>query len=196
MESVATAKKETANIPDYLIYEWVGDIPVYYRNYQKVLSGELKLSDVVGYGELQWVYVNILGNYLKDALGKDWWVLIGEGGLHLEKNRNSSLDLAIYPRSAINLQNLQIKYLDHPPEVIIEIDTKADLEIMLKMDYINAKTQQLLDFGVQQLVWLFTNTRKVLVARPGQAWLTVNWSDEIEVLGHAFKIEEVIAAAG
>ena len=37
-----------------------------------------------------------------------------------------------------------------------------------------------------------TDTRKVLDARPGRAWQTVNWSDELEIMGHSFTIENII----
>ncbi|MEZ4963558.1 MAG: hypothetical protein R2830_27290 [Saprospiraceae bacterium] len=49
-----------------------------------------------------------------------------------------------------------------------------------------------MDFGVQELIWIFTQVEKVMIARPNQPWLTVDWTDEIEVLGHRFTIQQVI----
>jgi hypothetical protein len=50
----------------------------------------------------------------------------------------------------------------------------------------------LLDFGVEEVIWIFSRLEKVMVARPRQPWLTVGWKDEIEVMGQRFTLQQLI----
>ncbi len=47
-----------------LIYEKKNGKPIYYRNYKKVLSGELPLEAVMGSGYLQWRIIEIVLAFL------------------------------------------------------------------------------------------------------------------------------------
>jgi len=190
----APAKKKPAEIPEYLIYEWLDGIPVYYRGYKKVLSGDQKFEEIMAYGNLQWLLLTILKDYLQPFLGKNFILMSGEGGLHVKYKSNPSLDFAIVSRKGVSLKNAQNKYLTNPPEVVIEVDTKADFESLpLSVGgYYLSKTQALLDFGVKEVIWVYTEPQKVVVARPNQPWETVNWADEIEILGHRFSIQKAI----
>ncbi len=42
-----------AEVPEYLVYERLNGMPVYYRNYKLVLDNKLKPEDIIGYGELR-----------------------------------------------------------------------------------------------------------------------------------------------
>ncbi|NJK82921.1 MAG: hypothetical protein HC912_03010 [Saprospiraceae bacterium] len=75
------------------------------------------------------------------------------------------------------------------------MDTKADPDTFSKTSYYMPKTQMLLDFGVEQVLWLYTDTEKVMVAQPNQPWWIVNWTNEIEVLGQKFTIQQIIRDA-
>jgi hypothetical protein len=65
----------------------------------------------------------------------------------------------------------------------------ADPDIFEYSTYYTPKTQLLLDFGVEQVFWIFTDSQKVMVAQLHQPWIIVNWTDEVEVLGHRFSIQ-------
>jgi hypothetical protein len=66
------------------------------------------------------------------------------------------------------------------------VDTKANLEEMPDpMDYFHTKTDQLLDFGVKQVLWIFTKTKKFMLAVPGKRWETGNWEEEVLLLDKA-----------
>jgi Uma2 family endonuclease len=182
-------------VPDYLIYEELNGIPVYYRGYKEVINQGKKLEDITGYGALQWYLLTIISDFLKVAISKKYFVLVGEGGLHLEQKNNLSLDVSIYLRNQLSFEKLENKYLDTPPKVVIEIDTKADPDIFNYSNYFAPKTQALLDFGVEQVIWVYTNPKKVTIAQPTGPWLTVNWTDEITVLGQTFTIQKIIDEA-
>jgi len=51
--------------------------------------------------------------------------------------------------------------------------------------YYQKKTDQLLDFGVEKVIWIFTDTRKVMVAEPDQNWQISPWGREIQILDDA-----------
>ena len=146
----------------------------------------------MGYGELQWFILNTLGDYLKAQLPKTYKVLTGEGGLHLGHKKNLSLDMSIFLKKQLSYKTLKNKYTKKIPQVVIEVDTKADPDIFKKSNYYTVKTQQLLDFGVPMVVWLFTDSEKVTVATNNSPWLTFNWTDEITILDHTFSIQKVL----
>ena len=77
------------------------------------------------------------------------------------------------------------------------MDTKADFVAypFAQGDYYLGKTKILLEFGVKEVVWIFTNEEKVMVARPNQPWFMVDWKDEIEIMGHRFTINQVIESS-
>ena len=184
-----------AKVPESLVYERFNGHTIYYHGYKKVLAENLNPESIMGYGELQVLILNLLAEYLRETLGRSFWVLVGETGLHLALNENLSLDLVVYPRTAISLNTSRNRYLQNPPLMVLEVDTKADAEILKHMDYYHEKTQRMLDFGVEQVVWLYTSTRKVMVARPNRPWLTVNWTDEIEILERPVIIQRVLEEA-
>lgn len=64
------------------------------------------------------------------------------------------------------------------------------------MDYVHKKTKKLLEKGVQKVIWIFTQTQRVLIAE-GQDWLNVDWHRDIELLdGHTFNIGKALEDAG
>ena len=78
------------------------------------------------------------------------------------------------------------KYLGFPPEVVIEVDIKAELEtadgLKDSLGYVDKKTKELFNFGVKKVIWVLTDTEKVVVAEASQPWTFVDWSQDILVL--------------
>lgn len=179
-------------VPDYLIYELLDGIPLFYAGYEQVLKKQKTLEDIKGYGSLQWVLLTLIADSLRPRLDEQFILLQGEGGLHLSPRTNLSLDLAIYDRSQLAFDKLQNKYFDFPPKVIIEVDTKAHAPEFVIPNYYQVKTQRLLDFGVEQIIWVFTTPRKITVAQNKGPWLTVNWNDDIKVMGHTLNLQSLV----
>lgn len=186
--------EEVIAIPSELVYEELNGIPVYYRGYKAVMKGEKQLEEIVGYGGLQVLLLNLLADHFRVIL-KEYRVLVGEGGLYAGHKKNLALDLCIYPKAQFKFKDLKNQYLDIPPKIVIEVDTKADPDIFQYSTYYPPKTQLLLDFGVEQVLWIFTDAEKIMVAQQHQPWLIVNWKDEVEVLGHRFSVQGIIEAA-
>ena len=192
----ATPLKKPTPVPDYLIYEIIDGIPLYYAGYEQVLKNKKTLEDIMGYGSLQWVLLTLIADKLRPLIGERYRVLQGEGGLHLSSRLNFSLDLAIFEQSHLSFERLQNKYFDIPPKVIVEVDTKAHLPEFTIPNYYQRKTQRLLEFGVEQVVWVFTDPRKITTARNDGPWLTVNWHDDVEVMGHRVNLQALVDQLG
>lgn len=191
---IRTPRKKTVDVPPYLVYETLGGIPVLYKGWKNVLSGKQDFEGIIGYVSIQWMLISFLKDYLQPLFGKGKWVLSGEGGLSISQETILTVDLAIIDRRLISLKTLTNNYLAIPPEVVINVDSKADLNSLPYSadDYYHVKTQQLLDFGTEQVVWIYSENKKIVIAKPDQPWLTVNWTDEIEIIGHRFTLQSMI----
>lgn len=169
-------------IPDYLIYEVLDGQPLYYKGYQEVLAGRQKLEDIVGSSGLQFFILEyFLRLIVKSDPDENYIIGNNEAGLHLEAKNNLANDIALYSGTVLTPDKITPQYVDVPPEMVIEVDLKIAFEGLTPPDYINLKTQKLLDFGVKKVIWAFTRSRKVTVATEGQPWITDSWDNSFEL---------------
>ena len=175
-------KKIRRKVPKELIYELINGSPIYYKGYEKVLSGQTTLEGIMGSSDLQaWIILTIVEFLILNLDRKKYKVLSNEVGYIPKSRTRYSLDIAIVDRNKI--KKLTGKYLKVPPEVVIEIDTKADLsKFENPQDYFHRKTQDLLDSGVKKIIWIFTKEKKLWVAENGKRWLITDWDDEVNLL--------------
>lgn len=187
---------ETAvqEIPEQLIYEMVDGKPIYYKNYREYLEGVKQIEELMGSSLLQSLIISRLVFFLQLNLGSDYEVLTNEVGIQFEKKSWRAAAIAIAQASEVDAAPAMEKYLNFAPEVVIEIDTKAELRsIENPLGYYHEKTDELLKFGVKKVIWIFTDTRKVMVARRNEKWETSGWDQEIEVMdGLRVKIEDLL----
>jgi len=161
----------------------VRENPIYYKAYKSYLAGESQLAEIVGSSKLQAYLIAELIYWLRTYLGKSYYIFTNELGIQFEKNYWRAADMVLVEKMRFSDQTLNQKYLDIPPDIIVEVDTKAELtEIENPLGYYQEKTQDFLDFGVQKVIWLFTDTQKVLVATGTEKWEISDWSKDIEVL--------------
>ncbi len=178
------SRPSTRTVPQALIYEmWQGK-PVYYKGYRDVLTGKKAIDEVMSCSDLQGVLVSLLNGYLFSTIDrKRYLISTNEIGIHLAAKDNLANDLAIFEKEKVG--KLKGKFFDIPPKVVVEVDIKADLVDFLNREngYIMEKSQKLLDFGVERILWIVTDTRKVYVIdRNDPTWYVVNWSENITVL--------------
>lgn len=190
--------KKTRKIPDYLIYEEIDGKPIYYRGYQSVLTKKNNLEGIMGSSTIHSYILMTILEYLLLHLPKEKYkMMTGELGLHLSHGNNLSADIAIFERQVFVNRTPEDKYVEIPPKVVIEIDTKADFGNISEADYYLGKTQKLLDFGVELVVWFFTKSQKVMVSPAGQKqWIITDWSEEITILEAAFSLKNLLEAEG
>lgn len=175
-------------------------IPVYYKGYRDVLKKRKKLEDIMADGTLQaaikfWLTL-LLGKKLD--LSK-YWVFSGEVGSHIAHRKNASHDLVVIEKALLPPNKVSNRYADVPPKVVIEIDTEVEFGDAPRPleEFIHSKIQQTLDFGTEKVIWIFTTTRKVLVATPNADWTISDWTKTIEVLdGVQFNLAEYTASEG
>ncbi|MBC8109574.1 MAG: Uma2 family endonuclease [Verrucomicrobia bacterium] len=188
---------EIDSIPKSLIYEEDEGKPIYYKGYKKVLAGQITLEETMGSSLLQSRLISQIFIFLSKNLNLDQYeILVSELGLQLDKKITRSCDIAIYEKELIKEIEDAKTYSSLPPKIVFEIDLKADLEGTSEDNYYHKKTQQLLDFGVEKLIWISTESKKVMIATPNAPWLIINWTDEFEIMdGLKLNLAELIAKA-
>ena len=162
-------------VPDALIREEIDGKPYYYRGYKSVLNNEKTLEDIMGSSTLQSYIVEILLDFLFKNIGrKRYRFFTNELGGHLKKGTNLSFDIAVFDKKVMTRNKINQYYANVPPKMIFEIDVKIDLEDENAVDYINVKTEKLLQFGTELIIWVLTKQEKLIVARPNQKW-EIDW---------------------
>lgn len=205
-DETMTAKSETKprrssrlsaqSIPAALVYEqWAGK-PIYYKGYREVLAGQKTIEEVRSCSDLQGVLVYLLGLYIGNQLNrKRYLISSNESGLHLAANDNLGNDIAIFEKEKVG--KLKGKFFDVTPKVVIEVDIKADVaDFTAKADgYILQKSQKLIDFGVEKVIWILTESQKTyIIDRNDPTWYIVDWSEPIAVLDNCnLNIKQLLA---
>ncbi|MCK6693311.1 MAG: hypothetical protein L6Q97_14590 [Thermoanaerobaculia bacterium] len=70
-----------------------------------------------------------------------------------------------------------------PARLVVEIDTEIEYGENISVEtYVHKKTQIALDFGTEKVVWIFTASRKVMVALAGQNWIISDWDQPVDLL--------------
>jgi Uma2 family endonuclease len=181
---VKAEKKGKKRVPRELIYEMRYGKPIYYRDYDKILSGEKSLEEVMGSSKLQSFLISLILKVLFSSLNpKKYVILSNEIGFKFAPRSWRNLDIAIFEKEEILKEGLDEKYIKTPPKVVIEIDTKADLRKYGDfMNYAREKVQDLLDAGVEKVIWYTTFDKKVMVAERGKRWFITNWEEEVEIM--------------
>lgn len=202
MVSTKVTKTKTAKrtkVPDYLVYEIMDGKPIYYRGYKDVLNKTKTLEDIMGCSSLQAVLIEyILGIFYKHLDRKIYRILTNEIGSHLDKRNNLSSDIGIYEKTVLTADKINTHYPTVPAKLVVEIDTQADFENIDPNTYIHKKTQKLLDFGVEKVIWIFTNSQKIMLAeRSSDQWYIQNWDKDATLIeNHVFNISQYLAAEG
>ncbi len=185
-------KKSREELLNTLIYEKVKGKPIYYHDYEKVLKGELPAEAVMGSGDMQAYIIAVLVAYLFSRLDPDRYVIMtNELGFYTSEENFRLLDIAIFEKGKFKFTG---GYTKIPPKVVIEVDTKADLKDYISLeDYAFEKTQDLINVGVERVIWIFTKTKKVMIAEKGKKWIVQDWKEDFEIFeGIGLNIDELV----
>ncbi len=196
---VLTKKRTSRRVPKELIYEMRNGKLIYYRDYDKVLSGEKTLEEVMGSSKIQWLIISLILKVLMKKLSVDKYeIATNEVGFKFAPRSWRNLDIAIFRKGELLEEGIDNRYVKTPPEVVIEVDTKADLRKYGDfMHYMTEKTQDLLNAGVKKVIWITTYDRKIMVAEKGERWFITDWDDTIEVIeGIELNIEKLLKESG
>lgn len=172
-------------VPQSLVYEIMDGKPVYYHGYKSVLNNTKKIEDIMGSSLLQGVILNFILSVLHKILNEDdFWIVINEPGIHLDFKNNLAGDILIYEKSRLKAEDINVYYAKTPANIVIEVDTKADLSVVKFEHYLKLKTTKLHNFGVNKVLWILTASKQVVVALPGNDWLMVDWNKDIEIVSN------------
>ena len=174
--------KRRKRVPSYLIYETLNGKSLYYRGYKEVLSGKKSPAEIMGSSSLQAAIVTAIVMFLGRSINrKKYLVASNESGLHIDQRNNLSNDIAIFEKEGLTLTN---KYFDVAPKIAIEIDVQIDLADFpaQEQSYVYEKTERLLDFGVERVIWITTQPKKIFIASRNADWITHNWNIDVPVL--------------
>lgn len=184
MVVIATKRRpKIRKIPAHLVYEELDGQALPYRGYLEVLSGKKKLEEIMGSSSLQAVLVYLIGLYIGMRINrKKYLIASNESGLHVSSGSNLANDIAIFEKDKITLTD---KYFDVAPKIVIEVDIKVALEetgLTNDFDYVLNKSQKMLDFGVEKVIWITTHTKKIFVITPNAPWYLVNFEENIPLM--------------
>ncbi len=176
--------EKVAEIPKILIYEEFDGHPIYRKGYKDYLLGLKKPEEIMGTSALQAFINGCIMKHLIKTLPDSYFSTSCELGLHLVKNTNLAADIAIFREGQLQVGFHSTKYADTPPSVVIEVDVKVDESDHFdnENDYFHRKTERLLQWGVERVIWVFSTSRRVLVADNLQKWETVSWDLPVPVI--------------
>jgi Uma2 family endonuclease len=190
---------ELSAIPSYLIYEEMNGKPLPYKGFRDVLSGKKKVEEIMGSSSLQSIIVYVLSGILFNTIDrKKYLAATNEPGVHIQLGDNLSNDIAIFERGDITFND---KYFDKAPKIVIEVDVKIDLSLTEwnnEWDYIIEKSQKMLDFGTEKVIWITTKSKKIFVSSSTERWYMVGFEEDIPLiddcvlnLGQILRDEEI-----
>lgn len=170
-------------VPDALIREEIDGKPYYYKGYKTVLNKEKTLPDIMGSSALQSFIVELLFRFLIIHLPrKAYRIFTNEVGGHIKKGTNLSFDIAVFDRKTLPLDKITPYYTNVPPKIVFEIDVKIDIEEEDAISYMTTKTETLLNYGTELVIWVLTSPKTLLVARPNSEWTFIKWDKDVVLM--------------
>lgn len=186
------------NIPTYLIKEEFDGIPLYYKGYKEVMSGNKTLEDIMPSSSIHGIIIAYLTGLFWSKINHELYAIVaGEVGLLTGKNKRAGLDLAIFDKKVLTSDQITRHFAKVPPKVVIEVDVDVESDFMVPDEVILFRTNKLLESGVERIIWIFTLSRMITVAEKGKDWRTFGWNREVEVMdGISFNIATYLDSAG
>jgi hypothetical protein len=176
--------KTRKSLPEKFIKEYIDGKPIYYKGALSIINDTQNLEDIMGSSSLQALIIGYIHALLWVGLKrKKYWVLSNEIGAVLSKKNRFSFDVAIFEKAKLPASSINAKYVAVAPKIAIEIDTQIELLDDTTSDlYVQRKTQLLLDNGVEKVIWVFTPTKKIMVAESNKDWVLFDWKKSVTVI--------------
>lgn len=193
------SQKKTAKskVPDYLVRDEIDGIRFYYRNYKKALKQDKNINEIMGSSAIQWIIIEYLLEviYASD-IRKTFRVAASESGNNLAVGTNLAFDVALYERAKLTPDVITNKYVKNiAPYLVIEVDTDISLDYTGFENiesYYFKKTHKLLEYGTQKVIWIFTESQKILIAEH-KGWQIFDFKESIQIVDNVqFNITEFL----
>ncbi|MFN8354980.1 MAG: hypothetical protein U0Y10_11070 [Spirosomataceae bacterium] len=187
-------------IPKILIYEEFDGHPIYRKRYKDVLLGLKTVEEInMGTSALQFFIIACLVKRLNKILPDSYFAGSAALGLHLAQGTNFAADIAIYKTGQLKVGFSSTKYTQVPPNVIVEVDIKIDESeyFQNEEEYFHKKTERLLKWGVEKVVWVLSASRRILIADNLQKWEFISWDLPFTVIdNHEINLWELMLSSG
>ena len=192
------ANPKVARMPDILVYEELNGRQLYRKDYKKFLNHTKTIEEIMGCSSLQAAIVSVLLSYLYRQIEDEGYeIMTNEAGLHVSLGNNLSSDIIVYKREDFLKYRLDNHYFDTAPKIVIEVDVKIEVEDMDATEYWTKKTETLLNFGVEKVIWIFSEDKKIILAEPNKDWLVRSWAKDFELMpDHILNIQKMIDKKG
>lgn len=97
-------KKTRKKVPKALIYEMRHGSPIYYRDYEKVLSGEKSLEEVIRSSGIQSWLIELIVQFLLQNLDlRKYQLLFNEVGFKFAPKSWYNLDIGIWEKEKVGI---------------------------------------------------------------------------------------------
>ena len=192
------SNQKVARMPDILVYEELNGRQLYRKDYKKFLNHTKTIEEIMGCSSLQAAIVSVLLSYLYRQIEDEGYeIMTNEAGLHVSLGNNLSSDIIVYKREDFLKYRLDNHYFDTAPKIVIEVDVKIEVEDMDATEYWTKKTETLLNFGVEKVIWLFSEDKKMIIAEQNKDLLIQDWTNDFDLMpNHTLNIEQMIAQKG
>lgn len=195
-------KKNARNkIPTYLIRDEINGVCFYYRNYKNALKNEKTINEIMGSSAIQSLIIEYMLEVIyASEIRKLYRVFTNESGNNLSLGTNMSFDIALYDRTKLTADNISNKYVKNtPPNIVIEVDTDVSLDgtgFESIESYYFMKTKKLLEYGTKKVIWIFTESRKILIAED-KTWQIFDFDDTLQLVDNvSFNISNFLKREG
>lgn len=188
----------TETIPASLIFEELDGRPLYRKGYKEVLANNLSPEEIMGCSFIQALIARILSSYFAEILrDKPYLVTSNEGGLHVSLGNNLTNDVAVFDRVMIK-DIFSKKYADVPPKVAIEVDIKIEADQFPDpKDYISRKSEKMIEFGTESVIWVLTDNRKIMVMDRSREWFVCEWDETVPLFDqYQFCLNDLLKKEG
>lgn len=172
-----------SKIPNILIHEIIDGKPYYLKGYREVLGQTKTVEDIMGSSSLQAFLITYLTIWIGKQIDETkYHILTNEAGLHIDRKNNLAGDLLIFDSKRLTIDKINKNYASVAPIISIEVDIGIALEGFTEHHYMTLKTNKLLDFGAEKVIWFLTEAKKVIVATKNNEWRVCDWNQNVEIL--------------
>jgi Uma2 family endonuclease len=71
-------------------------------------------------------------------------------------------------------------YFEIAPEVAIEVDVKIETD--KDLDYVFSKSEEMMNFGTERILWLITKHKKIFVFSKNETTQILDWNKDVVVM--------------
>ena len=191
-------EKKVFYLPKQLVYEELNGRKLYRKGYQQFLNHTKTIEEIMGCSSLQAAIVSVLLSYLYRRVEDEGYeIMTNEAGFHVSLGNNLSSDIIVYTTEDFLKYRLDDHYFNVAPKMVIEVDIKIEVENMKAVEYWTEKTETLFSFGVEKVIWVFSEDKKFILAEPNKKWLIQDWTIDFELMpNHIVNIEKMIEKKG